>query len=54
MACGVPVVSTDVGMAPDFILNNQTGFMVKTEDCSGLAESVLTLYQNPKLKKTDY
>ena len=51
MACGVPVVSTEVGMAPDFIFNNKTGFMVKTEDYSGLADGILNLYQNPELRK---
>lgn len=51
MACGVPVVSTEVGMAPDFIHNNKTGFMVKTEDYPSLADSIINLYQNPELRK---
>ena len=35
-ACGVPIVSTKVGMAPDLIEHNENGYLVDVEDIEGL------------------
>ena len=43
MASGVPVVSTRVGMAPDFIVDGVTGGLAAPEDVEGLAERALGL-----------
>lgn len=43
MACGVPVVSTAVGMAPDLIVPGETGGLVEPEDVDGLCAATLTL-----------
>ena len=32
MACGIPVICSDVGINPEIIINGQVGFAVKTED----------------------
>ncbi|HLD60688.1 MAG TPA: glycosyltransferase family 4 protein [Patescibacteria group bacterium] len=45
MACGVPIISTRVGMAPDVIVDNENGALVEVEDVAGLvarAEKVLS------------
>lgn len=47
MASGVPVVSTRVGMAPDLILDMETGALVSPEDAEGLAVKAGTLLSLP-------
>jgi len=37
MACGVPVVSTRVGQAPDLVAHGENGWLVPVEDAEGLA-----------------
>ena len=32
LACGVPLVSTKVGMVPDLIVHNENGYLVDLED----------------------
>lgn len=36
LACGVPLVSTTVGMAPEIIIDGQNGFLVRSEDLNSL------------------
>jgi len=36
LACGVPLVSTKVGMAPELIVHNENGYLVDLEDVEGL------------------
>lgn len=43
MACGVPVVSTQVGMAPDLIVDGETGGLVGDAHGDAVAEKALTL-----------
>lgn len=48
MASGVPVVSTPVGMAPDFVEDGVTGGLAKPEDVEGVAERALRILSLPE------
>jgi len=50
MASGIPVVSTTVGMAPDFIRNGDTGWIAAVGDVESLAQSVLACDAAPDLR----
>ena len=49
MACGVPVVSSDVGGLPELNMDDETGFIVKLGDVEGLAERTLQILRDPEL-----
>lgn len=49
MACGLPVVSTDVGAVRELIDDGVTGFVVPPEDPRAVADSVLRLLRDPQL-----
>ena len=49
MACGVPVIATNVGGIPD-ILNPECGILIPPRDADALAEAMLTLATNPELR----
>ncbi len=44
VACNVPIVSTDCGMARDVIQEEVNGFVRKTSDLQGLSECILKVY----------
>jgi glycosyltransferase involved in cell wall biosynthesis len=48
---GLPVVSTNVGGIPEFLVDNENGFVIDPGDSTQLTQRVLTLLQNPKLAK---
>lgn len=52
MAAGIPVVSTRVGLAPDLITDGQNGLLAESEDSKKLAENIISLCENPELKRT--
>lgn len=43
MACGVPIVATDVDAIPDIIKNGKNGILVKTDDVQNIAGTVISL-----------
>lgn len=49
MAHGLPIVGTDVGALPDFILNGENGYRVKPGDARALAGFLVKLLQDPLL-----
>jgi len=49
MACGVPVVSTDVSGIPELLSHGVNGLMVPSDDPESLAESLLRLHRDPDL-----
>lgn len=52
MACGIPVVATDVGGNPEIITAGENGYLVPTGNPSLMAEKVLFLLENPSLART--
>lgn len=52
MACGLPVVATNVGGIPEAVVHGETGFLVSPGDHQELAARILTLAQNPDLRRT--
>jgi N-acetyl-alpha-D-glucosaminyl L-malate synthase BshA len=49
MACGVPVVSTNVGGLPEVIEDGKSGFMVNVGNVKAMADFALRLIKNPNL-----
>lgn len=47
MACGLPVISTNVHGAVDLIRENKTGILVQKKDVKGLTEAIRYLICNP-------
>lgn len=51
MASGVPVVSTQVGMAPDLIIDRVSGRLVTSDDPDHIAQIALELLSMPQLSE---
>lgn len=51
MACGVPVVSTPVGMSPDVIRDSENGFLGRNEDPDSLAAAAAKVLADPHLRR---
>ncbi len=49
MACGTPVIGSNVGGIKFTVRDGETGYLVKPQDPDGLAEKIAYLYANPKL-----
>jgi len=50
-ATALPVISTKVGGIPEFLADNENGFLIDPGDSTQLTQRVLTLLQDPKLAK---
>ncbi len=50
MACSLPIVTTDVGIARE-IISADTGFVIPTRNVNDLSNAFLTLYRNPNKAK---
>ena len=46
-ACGIPVISTNVGGIPNFIQNNKSGFLINSNDLEALVEKIEFILANP-------
>lgn len=51
MACGVPVVVSNVGGLPEVVLEGETGFVVEKENPDQLAQALLTLMNDANLRR---
>lgn len=51
MACGKPVVGTNVGGIPDIIINGVNGFLVEPKNPQSIAEKIIILLKNPELRR---
>lgn len=49
MACGTPVIGSNVGGIKFTVRDGETGYLVAPKDPDGLAEKIAYLYNNPKL-----
>lgn len=49
MACGVPVVATNVGGIPEIVRDGKTGILVPQGDPEALAGALVSLLENPRL-----
>jgi glycosyltransferase involved in cell wall biosynthesis len=50
MACGTPVVATRVGLVPEVIEDNCTGFSAAVDDEAALVGGLTRLYEKPELR----
>jgi glycosyltransferase involved in cell wall biosynthesis len=50
-ATALPVISTEVGGIPEFLVDNENGFLIDPGDQEQLTQRVIALLQNPKLAK---
>lgn len=50
MACGCPVIASNVGGFPEIIDNNENGLLVNPQDYLGLAKAIVTLLKNSQLR----
>ena len=46
-ACGLPVISTDIGAAAEIVDHGRTGILLKSGDHQGLAAAVQRLWDRP-------
>ncbi len=51
MACGVPVVASDVGGLPEVVADGETGFLTAAGDVAAMAEAVLRLASDGALHR---
>ncbi len=51
MACGLPVISSEYSVAPDFITDGEEGFIVEPRNTKKIAEKINFFYKNPKITK---
>ena len=49
MACGTPVLATNVGAVPDLIINGKTGFLLESNSPGAIANSILKILKDPKI-----
>lgn len=52
MICGLPVVTTKVGGIPEIVKDGETGFLVEPQNAKALKESLKSLIENAKLRKS--
>jgi len=50
MACGIPVVGVNAFALPDLIKNGKNGFLREPNDIWGVAESIIKLLEDQKLR----
>lgn len=52
MACGVPVIATDVGGNPELVSDGESGLLVPPADPPRLADAILALAMRPEHRRT--
>lgn len=49
-SCGIPCIGADVPGTREAVINGETGFLVPVKDSQSLAESILTLINDPNIR----
>ena len=52
LACGVPIVSTNVGGVPYLVMHEKTALLTAPRDDKAMAEAILSLVRNPELSRS--
>jgi glycosyltransferase involved in cell wall biosynthesis len=52
MACGVPVIGTNVGGVPEIIVDGYNGFLIAPADPSNLSQKIEEIFVNNELRKS--
>jgi len=50
MACGKPVIGSNVGGIPDIVIDGYNGFLVRPKNPREIAERIIELMKNPELR----
>ena len=51
MACGLPVVMTDVGLAGEVLLDGENGYVVPVGDTEAMIRAIKKLYEDPEIRR---
>jgi glycosyltransferase involved in cell wall biosynthesis len=51
MACGLPVVGSDVGGIPDIIKDGETGLLARQKEPDSLAEKITRIFSDAPLRR---
>jgi len=51
MACGLPIIATNVGGNKELIVNGKGGYLVQPKSAEELANAIINLIENPELRK---
>src|SRR5690606_11430984 len=49
LACGIPLVATRVGLAPDVVTHSVNGLLAESEDVESLAQNILQIAASKEL-----
>lgn len=49
MSVGRPIIASNIGGIPEWLLNNKTGFLIEPQNSEQIADKVITLFSNQKL-----
>lgn len=52
MACGIPVVATEISGIPEIVTHGRNGLLVKPEDAASIADALEKLITSPQLRQT--
>jgi len=52
MACGLPIIGTEVGGIPDFLKDKETGLLCKANNPKDIAEKIKEILEDDNLRKT--
>ena len=51
MACGLPIISTDVGGCSELVADGENGFLTEVKDFEGIGKKLKELYSDDEMKK---
>jgi glycosyltransferase involved in cell wall biosynthesis len=51
MACGLPVIGSDVGGIPDIIIDGETGLLARQKEPGSLAEKITKIFSDAPLRR---